>query len=115
MYSRRGFLYWSGIGESCWNAAWMQNERCGISWSFLRIMPELPGEVAPLPLIDEEAQEEFARFARLRNLLAHEDLDLLYRRIRRFLEKAPPYYEKMLMFLEKLLQEERGEEASSTP
>lgn len=53
--------------------------------------------------LPEESSQELAEFARLRNILAHEYLDILYSRIRKFLEKAPQYYPVILKFLEDYL------------
>jgi len=53
--------------------------------------------------LSEEISHELAGFARLRNILAHEYLDILYSRIRKFLEKAPQYYPVIFKFLEDYL------------
>lgn len=52
---------------------------------------------------DKEANH-FARFARLRNLLAHEYLDILYARIQKFIKASPDYYPKIFKFIESRLK-----------
>jgi uncharacterized protein YutE (UPF0331/DUF86 family) len=49
--------------------------------------------------------EQFSTLARLRNLLAHEYLDLLYDRIRTFLDSFPHAYDRAIEFLEAFLRE----------
>lgn len=46
----------------------------------------------------------FSHFSNLRNLLAHEYLDVLYPRIQAFIKKAPNVYPKIFEFLEKYLE-----------
>lgn len=59
--------------------------------------------------LSEEMSQELSDFARLRNILAHEYLDILYSRIRKLLEKAPQYYPAIFKFLKDYLTEEAGE------
>jgi uncharacterized protein YutE (UPF0331/DUF86 family)/predicted nucleotidyltransferase len=54
---------------------------------------------------------ELSTFARLRNILAHEYLDVTYERIRKFIIASPPLYEKMFKFLSKYIS--RGESIPS--
>lgn len=58
-------------------------------------------------LIDfnEEEAKKFSDFAELRNILAHEYLDILYKRIQNFVKEFPPFYQRMSEFLEKYLIE----------
>ncbi len=54
-------------------------------------------------LTDEEAKE-VSRYANLRNILAHEYLDILYGRIQRFIKESPPLYKKISDFLDNYLK-----------
>lgn len=51
----------------------------------------------------EEARE-FSKFAMLRNILAHEYLEILYSKIQLFLKKTPKFYKKILSFLDSYLE-----------
>ena len=51
--------------------------------------------------LDEKEAEKISSFARLRNILAHEYLDILYQKIAIFLKELPPLYSKIHSFLEK--------------
>ena len=52
----------------------------------------------------EPAETELlAEFSKLRNLLAHEYLDLRYTKIRRFLDRADQLYSKLLIFVKSYL------------
>mgnify|MGYP005843945107 CR=1 FL=1 len=53
-------------------------------------------------LTDEEAKE-VSRYANLRNILAHEYLDILYGRIQRLIKESPPLYKKISDFLDNYL------------
>lgn len=53
---------------------------------------------------DAKRSEEFSRFSNLRNILAHEYLDILYGRIQNFIKKVPNFYPKIFNFLEKYLK-----------
>ncbi|MEW6608449.1 MAG: HepT-like ribonuclease domain-containing protein [bacterium] len=48
---------------------------------------------------DMEAAKKFSRFANLRNLLAHEYLDILYQRIQYFIQEAPEFYKRIFNFV----------------
>ena len=54
--------------------------------------------------LNEEDTKKFSSIADLRNILAHEYLDILYERIRDFLINILPIYERLLNFLEKYLE-----------
>lgn len=56
-----------------------------------------------LGLKAEEA-ENFSGIAELRNILAHEYLDILYSQIRNFLDNLSPFYEKLFAFLKDYLK-----------
>lgn len=55
--------------------------------------------------LDEEETRIFSQFAGLRNILAHEYLDLLFEKIREFIDRAEPIYQKLVSRLEKELRE----------
>jgi len=48
--------------------------------------------------------EKFAELADLRNILAHEYLDILYGKIQDFIKEFPKFYKKISKFLEKYLK-----------
>lgn len=48
----------------------------------------------------EKEAKKFSKFADLRNILAHEYLDIIYQKIQGFLKQAPPIYKKIFSFLE---------------
>ena len=50
-----------------------------------------------------DESKRFARFAHLRNILAHEYLEILYESIREFIKDAPPLYKKTVDFLDTYL------------
>lgn len=52
---------------------------------------------------EEKEANELSTFARLRNILAHEYLDVTYDRIKKFIIASPPLYEKILNFLSKYI------------
>lgn len=54
--------------------------------------------------LDEKESRKFARFANLRNILAHEYLDILYERIQRFIREFPAIYIKIFEFLNEYLK-----------
>lgn len=54
--------------------------------------------------LNQEESEKFSRLANLRNILAHEYLDILYGRIQNFIEDSLPIYKKIFNFLEKYLK-----------
>ena len=47
----------------------------------------------------EKDAEILSSFARLRNILAHEYLDIIFQRIKKFLNDSPPLYKKIFEFL----------------
>lgn len=53
----------------------------------------------------ENAVQKFRKFAELRNILAHEYLEIIYKRIQNFIKEFPPLYQKISEFLEKYLKE----------
>lgn len=54
--------------------------------------------------LSEKEAKRFSRLANLRNILAHEYLDILYKRIQGFIKEAPSLYKKISNFLEKYLR-----------
>lgn len=56
--------------------------------------------------IEDEEAKRFSHFSTLRNILAHEYLDILYHRIREFIFQSPQFYKKIFAFLEKYLEVE---------
>ena len=69
-----------------------------------------PSGFAPLWLEVREA-DELSTFARLRNILAHEYLDVTYERIKKFIIASPSIYEIIFKFLSKYIS--RSESISS--
>lgn len=57
-------------------------------------------------LLEEEAQK-FASFARLRNILAHEYLDILHGRIQNFINEFPQLYNKARSFFNNYIGSEK--------
>ena len=55
--------------------------------------------------LSERDSKYFSKFANLRNILAHEYLDILYKKIQNFIQEFPPLYRKITDFLEKYLSE----------
>lgn len=55
--------------------------------------------------LTEEDSKNFSKFANLRNILAHEYLDILYEKIQGFALGFPPLYKKIADFLERYLSE----------
>ena len=55
--------------------------------------------------LTEAEAKQYAGYARLRNLLAHEYLDILYRKTQEFIKDFPDIYTKISAFLEKYLKE----------
>jgi uncharacterized protein YutE (UPF0331/DUF86 family)/predicted nucleotidyltransferase len=53
--------------------------------------------------LEEKEADELAIFARLENILAHEYLNVTYDKIRQFIIKSPPLYERIFEFLSKYL------------
>lgn len=59
------------------------------------------GEFAVLAGLNEEQSLHLSTFARLRNLLAHEYLDILYEKIRKFIEEFPDMEKEIFLCLKK--------------
>lgn len=55
--------------------------------------------------LDEKERNALAIFARLRNILAHEYLDVLFEKIRKFITDSPPLYSKLFTFLSDYLEQ----------
>ncbi len=56
--------------------------------------------------LSEEKSRKFSKFANLRNILAHEYLDILYQRIQDFIKGFTPLYDKIKNFLNEYLEKE---------
>ncbi|MEW6684876.1 MAG: HepT-like ribonuclease domain-containing protein [Candidatus Edwardsbacteria bacterium] len=54
--------------------------------------------------LTEKEAKRLSRFANLRNILAHEYLDILYHKIQNFIKEIPTLYKKISNFLEKYLK-----------
>ncbi len=54
--------------------------------------------------LNEEEVKQLSSFANLRNILAHEYLDILYQRIQKFIKEFSVLYKKIFDFLEKYLR-----------
>ena len=54
--------------------------------------------------IGESAAGELADFSKLRNILAHEYLDIRYPQIEKFLEKAPSLYNNFLCSVKEIIK-----------
>jgi uncharacterized protein YutE (UPF0331/DUF86 family)/predicted nucleotidyltransferase len=57
-----------------------------------------------LSSFNEDEAREFAQFAKLRNILAHEYLDIRFEQIKRFIQEAEPGYKKILEFVGNFLK-----------
>lgn len=53
--------------------------------------------------LNEEEAKRFSEFSKLRNILAHEYLDIVYEKIQSFLKISPPIYKKLIDFLKQYL------------
>ncbi|PIY16638.1 MAG: hypothetical protein COZ15_05005 [Elusimicrobia bacterium CG_4_10_14_3_um_filter_49_12_50_7] len=54
--------------------------------------------------LDEQASKKFSKFAELRNIIAHEYLDTLYARVKKFIDEAEPLYKELIDFVGKILE-----------
>ena len=52
---------------------------------------------------NEDMADKFSEFANLRNILAHEYLDILFEKIKKFIDEAEPVYKNLIGFVNKLL------------
>lgn len=66
--------------------------------------------LATLAGVNEGQAVRFSSFARLRNLLAHEYLEILHERISDFMTDFPPIYEKVAPYIQSLLQNQEPPE-----
>lgn len=60
--------------------------------------------LAILPGFDEKTAYKLAKFSPLRNILAHEYLDIRFQKIQQFLQEAEPIYKSLIEFVTKFLQ-----------
>lgn len=56
--------------------------------------------------VNEKEAKIFSRFSNLRNILAHEYMDILYQKIQDFIFQAPHFYTEIFTFLKQYLNEE---------
>ena len=63
----------------------------------LALITDFPGAIA----------EELAHFAKLRNILAHEYLDLRFKQLKRFVERADVIYKGLLDFAKNFITEKK--------
>jgi uncharacterized protein YutE (UPF0331/DUF86 family) len=61
-------------------------------------------DVCLLSSFNENEAREFAQFAKLRNILAHEYLDIRFEQIIKFIQEAGPGYEKLLEFVKNFIK-----------
>jgi len=73
-----------------------------------RLMPRTYEEAllnfGSLAGLSEEEAIRISKFANLRNILAHEYLEILYGRIEKFIQEALPFYPKIIGFLENFVK-----------
>lgn len=70
---------------------------------------ETLSDLATIDGFDKQVAEELARFALLRNILAHEYLDIRYPRIERFIERAPWLYGTLIESVQAFLRRMESE------
>jgi len=58
-----------------------------------------------LPKFDEKIAQKLAGFAGLRNLLAHEYLDVRFNQIKKFTQESEPVYKKLIGFVKNFLNQ----------
>jgi len=54
--------------------------------------------------LDAQASKKFSKFAELRNIIAHEYLDILYARVKKFIDEAEPLCKELIDFVGKILE-----------
>jgi len=64
---------------------------------------EILGEMSLLPDFPPEAAETLAKFAKLRNILAHEYIDIRYNQIRQFIDETEDSYRRLIDFVKRLI------------
>lgn len=67
---------------------------------------EMLAELALLEGFDSETAEKLAAFSKLRNILAHEYLDIRFNQIKRFIDTAEPVYTELVSFVKGLLKKD---------
>lgn len=70
---------------------------------FVKDFWEIKQRAMSLSEIDKEAAEKLSKFAKLRNILAHEYLDVRFRQIKEFIREAEPFYKKVVAFVKGIL------------
>ncbi len=66
---------------------------------------EILADLSSLPGFEAGMAEKLAAFSKLRNILAHEYLDIRWMQISTFIERAVPHYEYLARYTERLLSE----------
>src|SRR3989338_7579788 len=64
---------------------------------------EILRELSLINDFDQEAAEKLAQFAKLRNILAHEYLDIRFVQIKKFIQESEPAYRQLLDFFKKFV------------
>jgi uncharacterized protein YutE (UPF0331/DUF86 family)/predicted nucleotidyltransferase len=64
---------------------------------------EILEELALLPDFDAETAKKLSQFAKLRNILAHEYLDIRFIQIKKFIDESETVYKKLVDFVKKIL------------
>ena len=64
---------------------------------------EILQELSLVNDFDQEAAEKLAQFAKLRNILAHEYLDIRFVQIKKFVQESEPAYRQLLNFVKKFV------------
>ena len=64
---------------------------------------EILRELSLINDFDQEAAEKLAQFAKLRNILAHEYLDIRFVQIKKFIQESEPAYRQLLDFVKKFV------------
>lgn len=65
---------------------------------------EMLAELSMIEGFDDDTAEKLAAFSKLKNILAHEYLDIRFNQIRRFIDAAEPAYTALLSFVQGLLK-----------
>ena len=58
-----------------------------------------------LSSFNENEAREFAQFSKVRNILAHEYLDIRFEQVRKFIQDAEPGYKKLLEFVKHFVKQ----------
>ena len=64
---------------------------------------EILQELSLINDFDQETAEKLAQFAKLRNILAHEYIDIRFAQIKKFVQESEPAYRQLLNFVKKFV------------